>query len=272
MGRLCTVLLWVTALAIGWTGCYEASEGCLDPLAKNYNLSADRHCCCEYPNRGVSIDFTYDSLTFRLNRPFVNRAGDTFEVLNLRYMLSDFQWFQEGQVFRVEEKLRRVGGSGALADLPDDFRATGPGTGAGGVSVFAGSLREFGEMDSFCLSIGAVPDDMPMDAQAFERGHALDTASSALFDKTTRRWNGLFLRVRHGAGFSDTVSYYIDFRPGIRIGLDSGFVLPQGLDHQLKMTVKAGEWFGDVDWSDPEATVKSQIVGGIANSHLIRVN
>lgn len=258
-------------MAISWTGCYEAGEGCLDPLAKNYNLSADRNCCCVYPNRGVSIDFRYDSLTFRLNNPFVNRAGDTFEVLNLRYILSDFYWYQGGEVLRVEERLRRVGGSGALSDLPDDFRVTGPGTGGGAVSVSAGALREFGEMDSFCLSIGAVPDDMLMDAQAFEGGHALDTASSPLFDETTQRWNSLFLRVRHGLGLNDTVSYYIDFRPGIRIRLDSLFSMPQGADHQLKMTVNAGDWLGGIDWAAPEATVKNQIVGGIANSHIIRV-
>ncbi len=47
----------VIALVFFLAGCYEPKEGCLDPQAVNYDVTADEACadCCTWPSLRLSV-------------------------------------------------------------------------------------------------------------------------------------------------------------------------------------------------------------------------
>lgn len=85
------ILLFLTVYSLfGLTSCYEELDGCLDPLARNYTLAADKDCddCCEFPAIELRISHKFGSGTYGLNRDLVTNVGDTFRVTQQSIYLS----------------------------------------------------------------------------------------------------------------------------------------------------------------------------------------
>lgn len=83
-------------LAASFSSCKK--EGCTDPAAINYNEDAKKSCddCCEYPDVAdvkVNLSHEVDGEPLVLNEMnFTNPFGRQYEVVRLRYYISDFQF------------------------------------------------------------------------------------------------------------------------------------------------------------------------------------
>ena len=257
-------LLAIFTLLISLVSCYEPVEGCLDPESENYSLSADENCCCDYPDRGLKVEYKWDSLTFRFNRKYENVMGDSFQVTQLRYLAGCFRWMSGGQTWRVEDSLRGFEvPSDQLVYVKDDWVTIGPGIG----DVEAGALRKHGTVDSFSMELGfGYPDDLRLDVPD---GHPLDSGSAVMFDKVNEDWNTLSVTVIHGVNYSDTTRFFVKNDDLLPIFMKETFEMPLGKDHDLKLTVEMKDWFENIDWNGREEDVKMQIVSFWALSHII---
>ncbi|MCP9236466.1 MbnP family protein [Lewinella sp. JB7] len=94
-------------LAVCLTSCYEASTGCLDPDADNYDLLADEGCtdCCTYPTLSVRSTVVWQDTAVVAGQTYRDGAGHDFQLIRFRYYLGDL---------RLES---------AAADLPDPSRS-----------------------------------------------------------------------------------------------------------------------------------------------------
>ena len=64
-------------------GCYEQQEGCLDPMAVNYDVSADINADCEYPKLSFSVDHRWGEEDYSPDSFYTDAAGDSLQLLFL---------------------------------------------------------------------------------------------------------------------------------------------------------------------------------------------
>lgn len=243
--------------------CYSPQEGCLDPEAENYTLTADEPCCCDYPDRGLILELRWDSLSFRVNRDYENAFGDTFRITTLRYAAHGFHWYYGADNEQVEERLAgRDPSSGTPVSYPDDWVLIETGVS----SVTAGTVRRYGTVDSFRMYLGWGADDPQELALRPPSRHPLDTVSSPLYDRAGQAWYALAMTVIYGNGSRDTALFRIPVLE-IPVTLDAPFFQGQGKDHSLRLQVDIKNWFHDVDWGLPETEVNEAIVGRMSSSH-----
>ncbi len=100
--------IYAAALLLGlWffvaiQGCYTPKEACLDIAASNFDASADKNCCCIYPNLRLLVTQVYDTLPFIENRVYENENG-VFRIKTALFYLSDFTLFQNNIGYTVSD-------------------------------------------------------------------------------------------------------------------------------------------------------------------------
>ena len=87
------LLLSLSGIILFINACVDATEGCLDPFASNYDLSADKECeedCCSYPTFTLSTQYLYGEESVD-SSIYYNISEDSYFKLRSFYMtLSDF--------------------------------------------------------------------------------------------------------------------------------------------------------------------------------------
>jgi hypothetical protein len=102
--RLLQFALWL-AIAGGLPACFEPQEGCLDIAATNFDASADKDCCCEYPQLILSLDQRFGDPIFLNDSIYLSTDGHPFRIRSIAFYLSDFQLFQNGNALAVSDTL-----------------------------------------------------------------------------------------------------------------------------------------------------------------------
>jgi hypothetical protein len=102
--RFLRFALWL-AFAGGLSACFEPQEGCLDIAATNFDASADKDCCCEYPQLVLSLDQRFGDEIFLNDSIYLGDGGHPFRIKSVAFYLSDFQAFQNGNTLAVSDTL-----------------------------------------------------------------------------------------------------------------------------------------------------------------------
>lgn len=103
---LLTVFCWFMM------SCGEIKEGCTNPNAQNFDVAAEKDCCCLFPQLGVSFPFVVDDKPFK---EYTNEdsPGDTlwdadnngFHIKSLAFYVSDFEFkMQDGSARKSENR------------------------------------------------------------------------------------------------------------------------------------------------------------------------
>jgi hypothetical protein len=87
--------------------CTEEDEGCLDPDATNLDISADKNCCCSYPNLTLDMSYSYgaDSIRFFFDSLYLSEQGDSLLFRDLRFYISDFVLFEGSDSLKILDSL-----------------------------------------------------------------------------------------------------------------------------------------------------------------------
>ena len=85
--------------------CYQSVEGCLDPTASNFKVSADKDCCCEYPNLTFKSTWMYDTTSFNANNVLENELGQLFSIKRLDLLISEISPSFESTRFPLEDSI-----------------------------------------------------------------------------------------------------------------------------------------------------------------------
>ena len=76
--------------------CGEKKEACLDIEATNFDASADKDCCCTYPELVMNVAHQFDTLPFRLGSTFTYNEIDTFAVEEMSLLFSKIHPIKDG--------------------------------------------------------------------------------------------------------------------------------------------------------------------------------
>ncbi len=95
-------------LSLAQVACFEPREGCLEVEATNFDASADKNCCCEYPQLVLDVVQWYDTMqSFTENAAYRAPLNDhLFRLKSVTFYLSDFQLTQNGVTYTVSDTIQ----------------------------------------------------------------------------------------------------------------------------------------------------------------------
>lgn len=73
------------------SSCGNVKEGCMDANASNFDVSADKDCCCTYPRMGLQFEY-YNGDSPLSQAPLTDADGDTITINKLTFYLSGLHW------------------------------------------------------------------------------------------------------------------------------------------------------------------------------------
>lgn len=88
-----------TLFFVLFSACQEPLEACLDIEASNFDVRADRDCCCIYPSLFIEVAYRAGEVSFNLNTPYELDNGDTVIFRRAAFYVSDLTIFQGSQEF-----------------------------------------------------------------------------------------------------------------------------------------------------------------------------
>lgn len=143
-----SVLMLFTA-SILFLSCFERKEGCLDSLAANYDVEAFDSCleCCSFPD--VVFNMTHRAGDSLLNTQdtLVNNIGEMFNILEVRYYLSDVLIFQDNRAISAHENLVNSNNSFSRSDDISIARSNV-------ASLTIGEFKTYGQFDKVSFRLG----------------------------------------------------------------------------------------------------------------------
>ena len=244
------------------TGCYSPVSGCLDIEAANFDASADKSCCCTYPNLVMKCSHLYDTLTYLENEVYANDFG-VFRLRKVVFYLSDFELTQNGITHSISDSIGfSVFGANAgdttVHVIMDDFLLIRRTTLEGSVGTF----RQKGYFDSIKFRFG-------LSAQANKIIPTKAPANHDLKPQTENLWLNrtdgfVFAKVVVAADTAataqpDTLIYTAaDFPNKFFQQTGANFFHKTGYDFKLVLQIDYKKLFEGVNWSAtlPERKVK----------------
>jgi hypothetical protein len=104
-GSSLSPLLALLLFVLTQNACFDPRDGCLDIAATNFNVYADKNCCCTFPNLTLTVDQVYDTLLFRQDSLYAGTGGHLFRIKSVAFYLSDFELFKNGTSFKMGDSL-----------------------------------------------------------------------------------------------------------------------------------------------------------------------
>jgi hypothetical protein len=235
--------------------CSEPKDGCLDEQALNFEVTADRNCCCEYPGLMIDLDFRWDTLDFQLNQTFVIGA-DSVRFTALEGFLSDFalQSSTHQGAYRVEELL--VIDSPSISIIDDVIRFM-PGESATSTGTFIHPGIQF---DSLSFSFGLPAHLESASPELFPVGHPVRSGVPVLLDTMSQSMADFAI---HFTSIEDPdLSREVLLRFSENVFLENGVTLLQvtGFDAEIHVLLDVFILLNGVDiWEDTDEDVAEKV-------------
>lgn len=157
-------------------GCYEAQEGCLDLRAVNFDIEADRDCCCEFPELRVVFDHLAEGENLDTSLWLINDFGQNFKIQSASFHLSNF--FLTDSLDNTYQIADSIYVNGQY--YPDDFVLIQNNR----FTFVVGIFLPAGNFSEVVFQMGLSEVIKQADPAFFPEGHTLDT-SQALYDPMT---------------------------------------------------------------------------------------
>lgn len=245
-------------------GCYERKAGCLDLEASNWDASADKNCCCEYPKLKLEVRQRMDTLFFSPDSFYQNDLGQSFRLREALFYLSEFELKQMGQALRVADTVRLklwppAGGDTLQQSFTDDFLLVR----RGAVDNEVGEFRTSGTFDSLRFRLGlpaAVREVIPQKAPT---GHPLAVQPEGMW--VSRDTGFVYARLVvertvNAALQTDTLAFTRLNFDNLVMRFGGIFTHRSGTDFKLILKVDYLKLVQGVNLSEPDiSTLKSQL-------------
>ncbi|MBV6438848.1 MAG: hypothetical protein DYG98_11915 [Haliscomenobacteraceae bacterium CHB4] len=249
------------------TACFEPKEGCLDIEATNFDASADKDCCCEYPQLIVEALHRYgsDSVQYVPDALYENNAGQLFRIKSVAFYLSEIQLFQNGGLLAVADTVHlrtyAPGGGDTLKEVfTDDFlllRRTP-------VDNPVGEFRPAGTFEKVRIRLGLSPDAQRVIPRLAPAGSPLRIQGDSLWYGPSAGYvffQAVVVRDSMQATKPDTLAFTQSQLPDFFIEKTGNYLHPSGgYDFRLKLGIDYQKMFDGIDWSNGDISAwKSQI-------------
>lgn len=255
-------------LVLFLVSCNTKEEGCLDIRATNFTFDADKSCsdCCTYPKLFFRISHAWnDTLPFRQNQVYTTTENDTFRVVRLDYLFSDFRLAGSGGVTEtIEENLDiwcERNGIPEMELIRDDLIVINLtnltyqiGTFASDDLFLEGSCT-LGLPDSYDCAI----------ADSVSIGGPLATESILYNAELMRRFFGRMIIQKDTA--SDVMDTLFLPNTGMELNFDLNRSFRTGRPDTIFCSIRYEEWFESIRLADQlNETIIQQMTNNIPNS------
>jgi len=267
----------VLALALALVSCFEPKDGCLDIEATNFDASADKNCCCEYPLLVIEALHRYgsDTVQYIPDALYENSAGQIFRIKSLAFYLSEIQLFQNGGLLTVTDTVQlqtyaQAGNDTVKTTFTDDFlliRRTP-------VDNAVGDFRPVGAFEKVRLRLG-------LSAEAQRVIPRLAPSCSPLRIQGDSLWYGpsagyvfmqaVVVRDSMQATLPDTLASTTADLPDFFIEKTGNYTHASGgYDFRLKLGIDYKKLFDGIDWTSNNIPAwKSQIVANLPSAFTV---
>jgi len=206
------LLFFLSLLIIGNSACYTDIEGCLDPLASNFNAEADENCCCTYPTISPRWEYKIKERIYTAEDSIESTAGYFFRVLDFKIIGGDVLIKGDTILGTGVEEQMLLNVDGALSNVKriDDAFFLTPNR----YSHSFGQYRYKGMVDSLIFHWAPIQRFGQIDTSSFENSsHPLRVAGQQGLWKN----NDYCFASIEVAFDQDTMEQFIPFNESIRI-------------------------------------------------------
>jgi len=238
-----SLLLFACLMWTGW-GCNTRIQGCLDPNATNFDLTAEKACddCCTFPTVSITLSQKWGDNNFSTDNTFFDIHSQPYKIIDLQYFLSSFAWESSfNEVYTVDSSTANC--PGEMFNYTNDINVIRPTS----FVYTLGSSRMPTEIDSLGFHVGLVEDFSCLDDSLSSTPDIL-TSSSPLWDPATGTLSTIRLIVNRLP--SDTIvdTLFLDVHQAEKIAYRG--VMKQGENFSFLLTVNYVSWFSTVDVND----------------------
>lgn len=250
-----------------FAACYEPREGCLEIEATNFDASADKNCCCTYPEFKLTLLPRFDTLVWKPDTAYEYAPGQWFRLRQAVFYLSGFQLEKQGELLNVSDTIN-LSIWGAAGDTTKQvfvndfelFRRTV-------VNYSIGSFRPSGTFESVRFRLGLSDSAQQVIPTLVPEGHPLRLQNENLWLDRTSGYAALQLVLTRDT-FSTTAPDTLFFsRPdfsSLSFQQNGPFQHESGFDFTLNLTADFREMFRNVDLSGGDKSVwKTQIIANL---------
>ncbi len=244
---------WIATGLYLMTGCYEPKEGCLDHTATNYDVSADRNCCCNYPGLHLNFGLNWQDHPFFEDSVYYLKDSVPFKLLEMHFLMSDVTLKREGKaIFSDSMAVFETRSRGEL-QLPDDFGWLS----LPHRSVVIPDFIVLEQYDTLCLRLGLkYPDISP---ELLDNEHPLYPTNSGWSPE--RGFPLLSMKWLTGITLEDTVAvnYYSSTPPtSILLCFPRDIEGMLGSTTEIELELYLDEWLEGIDPTHPDGALLFQ--------------
>ncbi len=258
-------------LALCLSSCFEPQDGCLDIEATNFDASADKDCCCEYPLLVIEALHRYgsDSVQYIPDALYENSTGQIFRIKSVSFYLSEIQLFQNGGIITVSDTVQlqtyAPSGTDTLKEaFTDDFlliRRTP-------VDNPVGDFRPAGNFEQVRMRLGLSDDAQRVIPRLAPSGSPLRIQGDSLWYGPSTGYvflQAVVVRDSMQATKPDTLAFTEADLPDFFIEKTGNYVHPSGgYDFRLKLGIDYKMLFDGIDWTTGDIPAwKTRIVANL---------
>lgn len=257
---------FLLVLVLSSFGCYEEQSGCLDPLAMNYDVSADDPGPCNYPDMVLDLVHAYDTLLFAPGRVFTPPGVDSIRVDTFQCILSDFALLnEEGKWETVSDRRSIMTGdtaSGETKRVRDDIVLFNPAFSNATVGTFARP----GGYDSLRFQTGLPSSWQNVFTSSLPTGHPLNRIPGISLEQNPNAHAYLKLRIWRNP--VETIQSVLQFDPRkVRLSRGTPLNVEAGEEATVSLRTDYEQWMESVDWAnDSKAEIINKLEAALPES------
>jgi hypothetical protein len=243
---------------VGWS-CNTREQGCLNPDAANFDLTAEKACddCCTFPIASITLSQKWGDDFFSTADTFYDIHSQPYKIIDLQYFLSAFAWESVDDILYTVDSTT-ADCSGQPFNYTKDMNAIRPTQ----FDYTLGSFRMATEIDSLSFHVGLVQDFSCLEDTLLSTPVIL-TPSSPLWNPNTGALSTIRLIVNRSLADTLMDTLFIDLHQAERIAYSS--VMQRGTNFSFLLTVNYAPWFATVDVMDKNS-FSTSIENGIPGS------
>ncbi len=258
MNKIQWLLLTILLVVVG---CYDEQEGCLDPTALNFDVSADKDCCCEYPKLKLKVNYKKDDSTSFSKLEYFEAAGHVFKIESFAFFLShvevkgtgdwvDAEGSTEHWVYDAQDAPQKAMVSSNVILVEDNV-----------LKYDFGDFVDFGAYDSVHLVIGmdalqrtVIPDSLPKE-------HALGISKDSMWVSPKVYLQQKWVIVTDTSKANYKVDTFVVNGANIALNLAyaPAFSVPKGTDYELNLAINIQKWLKDIDWQGDKGEISNKL-------------
>lgn len=253
----CVIIICILGLLL--QGCIIREEGCLDPNAFNYDISADQSCmdCCTYPDLLINWTPKWNGLNFSTSDTLIDAAGHSYKITDIRILLQNWRWYDlNGIEYKVEPEFWPCGDS--EIEVTPDFMEIVPTN----FTYRVGDVKTFPTVENIRFSFGTTFDFQCLDTLDVTTPRML-TSYGNFWNKQTQELAAIRLVIDADLDGQDNDTLFIPSQ--IDIELPHTFASNRGQNINFRLTVDYGKWFMSARIDD-YSTFQTSFLNGLAGS------